>query len=84
MLLSCSIRIFNPKLLKMSAHYTFNDMKYIKDELTYGVNENQLWVCGKHMKIQLDWEYAKVWEERAGWQKVSSDHCPIFWFKISD
>ena len=84
LLLLCSLRLFTPKLLKVGTQSTFNDIKFIKEELTYGVSEKQLWVYGQHLKVNLDWEYAKVWDERSGWLKISSDHCPVFWFKISD
>jgi hypothetical protein len=84
LLMLCSLRLFSPKLFKVGAHATFNEMKFIKEELTYGVSEHQLWIYGPHLKVNLDWEYAKVWDERSGWLRISSDHCPTFWFKTSD
>ncbi|WP_136805850.1 hypothetical protein [Desulfosediminicola flagellatus] len=83
LLFSC-IRFFAPRLLKLGIHSIFSEVKYIKEELTYGINEKQLWVYASHLKVNLDWEYAKVWDEQAGWLRISSDHCPTFWFRVSD
>lgn len=73
-----------PRLLPHTAASNFRKMKYLHQELTYGLSENKLWINGEQIRYELGWEYAEVWDEREGWLRISANHIPNLWFKIGE
>jgi hypothetical protein len=50
--------------------------------MTYGVSERALWINGPRLNTEVTWENVVVWDERAGWLRISANHTPNAWFPI--
>ena len=74
---------FMEKRIPQTSANTFQIMKYLHNELTYGVSEKKLWVKGKEISVEFAWEHAVVWGERGDWLKITGNHTPTIWFKIA-
>ena len=72
-----------PSLLPKTVANNFREINYLKQELTYGVSENKLWVKGDQINIELGWQNAAVWDIREEWLKISPNHSPVLWFEIA-
>jgi hypothetical protein len=82
LLLLMGMAVFLPSLIPGTAANTFRKTAYLKDEMTYGVNEKGLWVKGPRLSAEFNWENVVVWDERAGWLKISASQTPSVWFPI--
>jgi len=66
-LLFLMITVFVPQILPAGAARTYRDTPYLKDELRFGADADELWVKGKHLNARCSWENLQVWDERDGW-----------------
>ncbi len=67
---------------KAAAH-AYRNTPYIRDALTYGVDERGLWLAGPLIESRVPWEAAEVWDERAGWLHITATGAPRFWFPVA-
>ena len=81
-LILVAISIFMPRVLPQTVAKNFRAINYLKQELTYGVNENNLWVKGEDINVELGWQNAAVWDIREEWLRISPNHSPALWFEI--
>ncbi len=75
---------FSIKQLPATSANSFDKNKYLHDELTYGINEKELWLKGKDISVVVGWVNVVVWDERDGWLRLSANGTPAFWFKIHE
>jgi hypothetical protein len=80
LLIMVGMAIFLPSRIPATAANTYRNTAYLHDELTYGVNGKELWIRGPRLNIEVSWENVAVWDDRAGWLKISANHTPSIWF----
>jgi len=75
---------FSIKKIPATSANNFHINQYLHDELTYGINEKELWVKGKDISVVVGWVNIVVWDERNEWFRLSANNTPTFWFKIDE
>jgi len=81
-LILVTVSLFLPSFLPATAASNYRKMDYLHNDLTYGVNEQKLWVIGKDFNVEIGWQHAAVWDVREGWLKISANNTPVLWFEI--
>lgn len=71
------------RLIPKSAAHVYRNTPYIRDTLTYGVDDRGLWVTGPLIETRVRWEAAEIWDERDGWLRISATGAPWFWFPVA-
>ena len=80
LLIMAAMNVFLPSRVPGSVANTYRNLTYLHDELTYGVNEKELWLRSPGLNYEVSWEHVAVWSERAGWLKISAHNVPSLWF----
>ena len=82
-LILVAISIYMPSIFPKTVANNFREINYLKQELTYGVSEKELWVKGDQINIELGWQNAAVWDIRDEWLRISPNQSPSLWFEVS-
>jgi hypothetical protein len=76
------VMVFAPRLLSFAARSTFRGHNYLRDALTYGVNDQKLWVKGALIDASTPWSALVTWRETDGWLVLSPSGIPPLYLSI--
>ncbi len=74
--------LFAPDLLSFGARSTFRQHKHLRDALTYGVNDQKLWVKGTRIDANVPWSALVTWRESEGWLVLSPSGIPPLYLSL--
>ena len=74
--------LFVPHLLSFGARNTFRRHNYLRDALTYGVNDHKLWVKGAKIDASVPWSALVTWREIEGWLVLSPSGIPPLYLSL--
>ena len=83
-LVSILMAIFAPQMFPAGAARTYRDTPYLKGELTFGADSEELWVKGKQLYARCSWANLRVWDERAGWLILRPAGMPSLYFSTQE
>ena len=75
--------VFAPRLISVGARSTFRGHNYLRDALTYGLNDEKLWVKGARIDASTPWSALVTWRETEGWLVLSPSGIPPLYLSIS-
>ncbi len=73
----------SPHVVAGTTAYGYRTCPFLREKLTYGVNNERLWLNGSLIEVRVPWESVHVWDERDGWLRVSPIGSPALWFPVS-
>jgi hypothetical protein len=62
---------------------TFQQLKYLRDPLTYGVSEQKLWVKGSRVDVVVSWSMLVTWRETEDWFVLSPSGIPPVYLSLA-
>ena len=77
------LALFTPLIVPGTARHRFRQSEYLKDALTYGVNEHKLWVKGASIDASVPWSMLAVWRETADWLVLSPHGIPAIYLSLA-
>ena len=76
------LALFLPETLPIGARSLFRQHRYLRDALTYGVNQDKLWVKGASIDASVPWSMLVTWREREGWLVLSASGIPPVYLSL--
>ena len=74
--------LFAPGLLSFGARSSFRGHDYLRDALTYGVNDHKLWVRGARIDASVPWSALFTWRETESWLVLSPSGIPPLYLSL--
>lgn len=71
-----------PRFAPPIVDHGYRANRYLHTPVTCGANEKQLWVRGPKFDVRYDWTLLDVWDERAGWLRLSATAFPDRFFRV--
>jgi hypothetical protein len=68
--------MFAPHLVHGISARTFRQLRYLKEPLAYGANNDRVWVRGSDFTVEVSWRYLTVWREQGGWLILQANDLP--------
>ena len=75
--------LFPRIILPFGTRNLFRTHKYLRDALTYGVSEQQMWVKGARIDASVQWSMLVTWREVEGWLLLSPSGIPPVYLSLS-
>jgi len=77
-----AVIVFAPELLSFGVRSTFRGHNYLRDALTYGVNDQKLWVKGARIDASVPWSALVTWRETESWLVLSPSGIPPLYLSL--
>ena len=78
------ITLFLPQLiLPFGARSTFRQHKYLRDPLTYGASNQNLWIKGPQLNAIISWSLLVTWRETSDLLILSPSGTPPLYFSLA-
>lgn len=77
------LALFIPRIIPVGARSTFRQHKYLREALTYGVNEQRLWVKGTRIDASVPWSMLVTWREKEDWLVLSASGIPPVYLSLA-
>ncbi|HEU4510728.1 MAG TPA: hypothetical protein VFR78_21030 [Pyrinomonadaceae bacterium] len=72
-----------PRILSFGARTTFRQHKYHREPLTYGIDEQKMWVKGTMIDASVPWSMLVVWQEKEDWLILSPSGIPPLYLSLN-
>ena len=72
-----------PALIPGTATRTYHETPYLREAITYGVDQDRMWLVGSDISAEAGWRHLTVWQERGGWFFLGSTGLPRILLPIS-
>ena len=83
-LLACAVLVlFLPGIIPSGVRSTFRQHKYLRDSLTYGIDQHKIWVRGTRIDASVPWSMLGTWREREGWLVLSPSGIPPVYLSVA-
>ena len=82
-LLLVAFMLFMPHMIAGVSAHGYRTCPFLREELTYGVSNRELWLHGSYIAVRVPWKSVRVWDEREGWLRISPIGLPPLWFPVS-
>jgi hypothetical protein len=72
-----------PRFVPFTAKRTYRKLLYLHDPLTYGMNQQRLWIRGPDLQADAAWRHLATWSETRQWFVLSVNHLPKLYFPLA-
>ena len=77
------LSLFTKKITRFAHRNAYKESKFLRERLTYGLSNKNIWIQGKHAEVKVEWPMLKVWDFRGPWLYIACDQIPRFYFNIN-
>lgn len=77
------LALFVPRLLPVGIRSTFRGHRYLEEALTYGVDDERLWVKGARIDASVPWSMLVSWREKDDWLVLSPSGIPPVYLSLA-
>ena len=77
------VGLLAPRILEFGAHDQFRRHVYLRDALTYGVNEEKIWVKSAKIDASVPWSMLVTWSEIEGYLVLSPSGIPPVYLSLA-
>jgi hypothetical protein len=78
-----AVFVFIPRIVPFGARLTFRQHKYLRNALTYGISDQNLWVKNDRMNASVSWSMLVTWRETEGWLVLSPSGIPPLYLSLA-
>lgn len=72
-----------PRIVSFGAYSTFRQHRYLREALTYGVNEQRIWVKGTTIDASVPWSMLVTWQEKENLLILSPSGIPPVYLSLN-
>ena len=76
------IALIAPHYLPGTAARAYREMLYLHGPVTYGVDQDGLWVRAAGLSTEVAWRHLTTWHERGGWFILRGSGFPMLIFAV--
>ena len=77
------LALLAPGIVPFAVRSAFRQHKYLRDALTYGCNQEKLWVKGARIDASVPWSMLVTWRETDGWLVLSPSGIPPLYLSLA-
>jgi hypothetical protein len=76
------VALMAPHYLPGTAARVYREMLYLHGPVTYGVDQDRLWVRAAGLSAEAAWRHLATWHERGGWFILRGNGFPMLMFPV--
>ena len=77
------VMLFMPHVIPGTTARMFREVRYLNGPVSYGVNDDSVWVRTSDFLAKVSWHHVTVWREREGWLVLQGKGFPAVLLPIA-